>query len=411
MILISNEFENFRKFINYAYESIVRHWKTNIDIVYSDTPKVQASEKTLYIIPAKKIFSSNFMEKMSIPNNVVYFKNFQEPIPIVFASSEPFVERKGLALITNIDLLETYFFFLSCYEEIVIKDRDKYGRFPEDLSTPKRLGFFHLPILDMLRKLFLNLLDENLDIPNSVLITHDVDRLKTRYSLRHSIKRVLKLEFHPILSYIKDLIKGGLENTIDNILEFERLKKIESIFFFMVRKGNMFIPDSDYSPNKLLKILKGKKIKVGLHPSLRVRDIDDILKEKKILESIIGESVEYVRMHYLRYDPFYTFEMLEQAGFKYDSSIGYPSGFGYKCGTAYTFRIFNWRRKKRGIIEFPLILMDNTEDVDKIKTWLRRILKNTKEYGGEIVINLHNDFYLKHYLAFQEVYDELTKGL
>jgi len=43
------------------------------------------------------------MEKDKVPNGVVYFKDFQEPISITVTRSEPFVEKKRLALVTNVD--------------------------------------------------------------------------------------------------------------------------------------------------------------------------------------------------------------------------------------------------------------------------------------------------------------------
>ena len=88
---------------------------------------------------------------------------------------------------------------------------------------------------------------------------------------------------------------------------------------------------------------------------------DIVLEEKERLEKAIGKKVTGYRNHFLRFETPNTWEYLEKANFKYDTTFGYADCVGFRNGTCHPFQPFsNSQDNFLNITELPLIIMDGT---------------------------------------------------
>jgi len=87
-----------------------------------------------------------------------------------------------------------------------------------------------------------------------------------------------------------------------------------------------------------------------------LKDLTTILEAEKIANTKIG-----LRQHFLRWETPDTFQIQENVGISYDTTLGYADKPGFRAGTCYPFYAFNIKtRKELSLIERPLIVMDCT---------------------------------------------------
>ena len=93
-------------------------------------------------------------------------------------------------------------------------------------------------------------------------------------------------------------------------------------------------------------------------------------------------------MHWLCFDPASP-RLLEEAGFRYDSTFGYNDAVGYRAGTAQLFRPFG----VTNLLELPLHIQDTAllSKSSKTDAWrlCDAILKNSAKHGGVLTLLWH----------------------
>lgn len=100
-----------------------------------------------------------------------------------------------------------------------------------------------------------------------------------------------------------------------------------------------------------------------------------------------------VRMHWLNFADS-TPELLEKAGFLYDSSLGYNDAIGYKAGTSQAFRPLGLKN----LLELPLHIQDTAMlypsrmslPEDSAFDLCNTLIRNASAYGGVLVLNWHH---------------------
>jgi len=139
--------------------------------------------------------------------------------------------------------------------------------------------------------------------------------------------------------------------------------------------------------------LTSQGVEVGLHGIDAWHDSGKGREELKRITDVTGESNIGVRMHWLYYGND-SAEILDNAGFSYDSTTGYNETVGYKSGTGQAFR----PPGIRSLLELPLIIMDtalfypahmNLTEADAWKC-TREVINNAIRYGGVLTINWHH---------------------
>jgi peptidoglycan/xylan/chitin deacetylase (PgdA/CDA1 family) len=291
--------------------------------------------------------------------------------------------------------------------------RDAHGRFPASASRLELLD----PPLERLRERL------GVDPPRwrgaqfAVALTHDVD-VPWRWSPGAVKGTAARLKAHALsgrggealhearalLGLPRHTLRGTDPNwSFERVMDIERSHEARSTFFVMA--GHRHRADGP-SPEtyqrlrpRLVETLLDGGAEVGLHGSYTAaEDAGRLVEEKAVLEALGGE-VQGHRYHYLRVDPERNLAPLEQAGFAYDSSLGYAAAVGFRAGIAHPFRPWDpTSDRPLDLIEIPLAAMDVTFDerylglpATKAEPQLRALLEQAAERGGGFAVLWHTD--------------------
>lgn len=143
---------------------------------------------------------------------------------------------------------------------------------------------------------------------------------------------------------------------------------------------------------------------IGLHGIDAWNDAEKGRQEINRIVEMTGQKDMGVRIHWLFFDR-YSPAILEQAGFDYDSTLGYNEAIGYKAGTTQVFRPLGIDR----LLELPLHIQDTALFYPKrlglspSKAWnlCGNILKMATRFGGVVTLSWH-----QRSLAPERLWDE-----
>lgn len=153
--------------------------------------------------------------------------------------------------------------------------------------------------------------------------------------------------------------------SVRRLAEIERRHSVSSTFFVKATPPDLLNPlyEEFYDLSTMggeLEWLIEEGWEVALHGGYDSYCSADRLKvEKQLLEKACGERVKGVRMHYLRFRHPDTWLAVEEAGFAYDSTLGFPDALGFRNGLCYPFKPM-MDRKFLQVLEVPLAVMDTT---------------------------------------------------
>lgn len=249
----------------------------------------------------------------------------------------------------------------------------------------------------------------------AICLTHDIDFV--RYPLTRTIPEAVMFLFH---LQIKDAFSRPfyvIKNcnpfwNFRDIMNLEEKYGAKSTFYFMsLEKGDI---DFNYSAEDLsqeMGDISDRGFEVGLHGGHKAFDSLEVLhREKNLLEKAMGKKVIGYRNHFLRFKVPDTWELLKEAGFKYDATLGYADCLGFRNGMCHPFKPFNLKSNKEiDIIEIPLVLMDGTMDatymrLDAQTAWrlTKGLIDTAQKYQGMITILWHNTYMVGERLKFYE---------
>lgn len=413
----------------------------NLKILYSQLENVNNTDYDIILKTDPKaidFFSNKYIYNI---NNIKFFNFENESIPILFHNNftEPFIfdqNRKQLTIF--IDIFASAFYFLSLWDEYVIKERDNHNRFIGKNSLLNKLDFLRKPIVTIyfnyLIFLINNYFNINIQKRNSYAsLTHDIDYIKKwspgiiyRECIQYFLLNRLNVNFRKRFSRFYEFLKAFLIkndpylNSLNKIIEFELKNNIRSTFF--IKTGCTSKHDVSYSvKNKFVKrkveFLKEQNFDVGLHPSYKTYNNEIIMKdEKNRLINLLNNDKFGVRQHYLRYDINITPIIHEKLYFIYDSSLGYHDVEGFRTGFSFPHYLYsNKNDKVLNIIEIPLVIMDSTlEYYRKLKPQqalnvIKEITNIIQKYGGVLTILFHNTCYDElDYPGWGSVYEDMV---
>jgi hypothetical protein len=347
------------------------------------------------------------------------------------------------------DLLSPFFYLLSRHEEYVNPKRDEFGRFRALDSVLHRLNLLGIPILNSYVRLLRDAF-QRCGLPGgkplwpegrrfAVALSHDVDipRKSIPGSLRIIFNQLLGKEglegvsVSSQLGSIIDLVKARLNGGENPYWNFEKWMELEehhgfkSCFYLAcVREGEGEDPKYDLTTDGALRDMAGKisrcGFEVGLHGSLRSAEEVPVLKEQKeSLERLCGLVAQGVRQHYLRMKLPHTWHVQEEAGFLYDSSLGYSDEIGFRCGLAFPFRPYDLGKDRRlNILELPLNIMDGTVFAGRgegreeaLSTCLRLLDRIERENGLAVILWHLRSWYERDFPGWRWVYEQILSHL
>jgi len=210
----------------------------------------------------------------------------------------------------------------------------------------------------------------------------------------------------------------------DTWFDFDRYLKIEqgmgSTYFFIpykkdagnsgkgrppkLRAAHYNIEEQRELVNELIK----QRCEIGLHGIDAWHDSKKGRKERQIICNMTKDDHVGVRMHWLYFSEDSS-KVLDEAGFDYDSTVGFNETIGFRSGTVQAYRLPG----TKDIIELPLNLMDTTLfysgrlalSESSALMHCERLISEFLIHGGVLTINWHtrslnpernwDDFYIE----------------
>ena len=285
----------------------------------------------------------------------------------------------------------------------LLHGRYEAERLPKDFSPKRIVPDFAFNVLNPLGLLYRPVVDEDYLAKGgqkpvwpegksfAVCLTHDVDAVSI-----HSFRQIFRQRKENIKNRptIRSKARGlaGLcmdelrsvknVNTKDPIHCYERWLKVEaevdarSTFFFWpgwnaVSKHHhsdctyeltdpLVFDGQKCTVAEMIREIDRRGWEIGLHPSwYSFDDVDEMKRQKAALEEALSHEIVSVRQHYLHYDIRVTPRVQTEAGFKYDSTLGFNGNIGFRFGTSHPWNLHDLSSDmKLPIIEVPLIVQD-----------------------------------------------------
>lgn len=252
-----------------------------------------------------------------------------------------------------------------------------------------------------------------------VCISHDIDflfEMKNRNAFLLSTIETLRRRQWDKFSYNLKNLTGKTQNpdwVLETLIELEHKHNIKSTYYFLALEPGE--EDFNYhidSQKKYFDILDAAGCEIGLHGGhCAYSSLEKIASEKQKLESAYGKKVTGYRNHYLRFSTPNTWHYLQQLGFAYDTTFGFPDQLGYRNGLCYPFRPYDVEKNAFiDILELPLLVMDVTFfkymglNVENAFTLFSKIFAEVRKLNGVLTIVWHNNCLAGEY---RQLYDKI----
>lgn len=279
----------------------------------------------------------------------------------------------GEETLDSLPFIETIFFHISRFEEIELKQSrylENKIEFEKQLLIIKS-GLEKTAVVDELIGAFLeSLIKKEVKIPRYQALTHDIDFIQ-KFKSPFSIFRKIAGHFRhrrpsPGLQKLIGQYKEYISSRKDPFDTFDWMLSngpVEKTIYFL--RGGDHKEDNQYVTSnriyqKAISFAKERGYHIGIHPSYESwNNANLIRRQKERLEDEIGAEVVRSRQHYLNFEIEKTPKLLQTLGIEEDSSLGFTRFTGYRCGTAYPYRLYDFEKEKAfDIIEKPLVFMD-----------------------------------------------------
>jgi hypothetical protein len=365
-----------------------------------------------------------FEQRELYPLDQVNFCPYKkENIPFLFSLPGPIFSFDKHCVIFRKDIVASAFYFLTCWHEYILASHgQKRSRVDFRQSLQYRWDFTDVPVVDVYCQMLLYVM--GLHLPQFIRdiswnqnkrfclsLSHDIDYwnywgVKQQASaFRYNVSTLYKRPLNALYKILGHTIHKNLVHdpwrVMRKLARREADKKIKSTWFLFGRDDfedprQNYI--SDVKVREQIIDLLGQQ-EVGLHGSPESAfDAGLLVSELAKLRELGFDPIGY-RSHYLNFDYQNSFSILEEAGIKYDSTLGYWEHIGFRAGFSLPFHPFNIKENRPfRILEIPLIVMDTTlyskkaMDLSLIdsRRSLRRLIDLAAKYQSHLSLLWHN---------------------
>lgn len=384
--------------------------------------------------------SSDWLEETSMPALPLKLYNLNElknslsneihicetEFPVLYGIPE--IKFNKSCIDCGIDILGGIFFMLSRYEEIVVKERDEHDRFSAKSSIAYKENFLFRPIANEYLELLFALLKhlspplQRKKMQFKLCPTHDVDvpflylnapflrilkRMGGDIFRRKSFKLALSTYNAWRMSCHTDCCSDPFY-TFDFIMSESEKRNFRSAFYFLPSSSperDVKYPVTLIEMQNLLQDIYSRGHEIGIHgfygtymdAKAFINDVELLNTTIKSLD--IKQKVKGGRQHYLQWQNPDTFNVWENAGMEYDSTLGFADMPGFRCGTCYEYSTYDCiKRKQLRLKERPLIAMEcsvieymNLGLSDKALNLFYMLKNICKYYKGNFIMLFHNN--------------------
>jgi hypothetical protein len=264
---------------------------------------------------------------------------------------------------------------------------DRFGRVPSSVNEVYAAGVARNPIVSRCAIALRNaVLDVSGNRPVALLqpwpnghrwgtaLTHDLDVVEwwPAFTALRIAELAGKSEWRLIRQVLAALPlalrNNPVRRAIESILSAEHDAAIHSSWYVLcgaptlgsMRRGDLtYRPDAMLTKTILAAIGAGAH-EIGLHGSFDTMLSADVFDEqRRHLQALTSSDVRGVRQHYLRMRPGRTQRCMEQVGFAYDATFGFPDLNGFRLGAADVVTHFDAEHGASNAFErVPLVWMD-----------------------------------------------------
>jgi hypothetical protein len=346
-----------------------------------------------------------------------------DSLPPMFGGSLP----SAAGNVLNFDVLGAAFFMLSRYEELVVRERDRFDRFSSKSRCLDGVVDVRDPFIDRA----VETLRKKIEVtwPRvtcrkstfEIRVTHDVDALRNRgrpwsnlvVACGADVIRRRDIGLAMRRAWASRPAKGDLldpkdpYNTFDFLMEESEKRGLSSHFYFVPGpRRHAYDPDYDvFQPDvqDLFQRIGNRGHRIGLHAGFdSVLERGSIAREFNLLRRAteragVRQEEWGGRHHYLRWQPEVSWRQWADAQLDYDSSVGYAECPGFRCGTGRSFPVWDLQGECRlTLVERPLVLMESTlfsyqhlTDNQALDS-CRDLVMRCRRFGGTLVLLWHN---------------------
>ena len=349
-------------------------------------------------------------------------------LPVLYGDGT--CRRSGSTLELGIDVFGSCFFLLARYEELATRTRDAHARFPASASVMGQAGLLARPLVneyvEVLRAAIEGLWPAIRTRRREFRMcpTHDVD-IPFLYGFEgptRAIKRGLRdlVRRRRPASLVSPLVtwarvasgNRGADpyNTFSYLCDQSEKRGLSSVFNFIAGVTNpefegRYRIDHPWIVD-IIREAGSRGHAIGLHGSYgSYLDGEALARERRTLMAACGTAglsapVDSGRQHFLRMSFPDTLVLQEDAGLRFDSTLGFADHVGFRCGTCYEYPVFSIPgRRVLAVRERPLIAMDATVFGEKYMNLkpdggafdlLAGLKARCRAFGGDFVLLWHN---------------------
>jgi len=375
----------------------------------------------IYYDPA----TAEFFEKRELyPLEDVNFCKFKsEHIPFLFSQGGGIYSFGNESCVFRKDIIASGFYFLTCWHEFILSFHGQNkGRVDYKQSLQYRWDFTETPVVDVYCQMLLYAMEKYApefirdinwaeDRKFAVSLSHDIDYWNywddsaKKETFKYNLKTFLARPFNATYKITGHLLHKNLIynpwKTIRTLARKETDKGVRSTWFLLARddfkdKRQNYINDLQ-SREQIIDLLGQQD--VSLHGSPEAAFDIAVLKEELANLRELGFNPAGFRTHYLHFNYQKSFSILEEAGIKYDSTLGYWENIGFRAGISFPFFPFNIAENRPfRVLEIPLIVMDTTLYSKKAmglgylsaQRSLRRLIDVAAKYQSHVSLLWHN---------------------
>ena len=333
------------------------------------------------------------------------------------------------------DIFAASFFFLSRWEEIVLK-REKGikadEKLPEDeLFVIKKNLYKRCVVNEYVEFIRTILSEQKIQTKKNEftpLLTHDVDRcyLSNERELCVNIKKMLErnesAKAYRILSdYLSYPSNYNPFDSFDLLMDLAESSGTKAHFYFKACESNesgyTYSLGDEFVGNTIAKICRRGHY-VGLHASENTfHNLQQLRIEQRRLADKCPRYEKGGRNHLLMYDEI-VYDNLDSVGMNYDNGLGFQYYNGFRASVCYAYPIFNVvERKTLHLMQLQFNIMDSVSirrelSPNDFSEQISSILSEVKKYSGIFVSNWHSNLFLANgRQQFIDVYKSMMQQI
>jgi len=365
-----------------------------------------------------------FAKRELYPLEDVNFCKFKsEHVPFLFSQGGSIFSFAQESCVFRKDIIASGFYFLSCWHEFILDAHSQgKGRVDFKQSLQYRWDFTETPVVDVYCQMLLYAMEKYTpefvrdtnwsdDRKFAVSLSHDIDywnywdgRTKLD-NVKYNLRTFLGRPFNALYKIFGHLLHKNLLyspwKTMKSLSRREAEKGVRATWFLLARDDfedsrQNYIADIQ-AREQIIDLLGQQEI--GLHGSPESAFDANTLQEELNSLRELGFNPTGYRTHYLHFNYQKSFSILEAAGIKYDSTLGYWENIGFRAGISFPFFPFNIEENRPfRVLEIPLIVMDTTLYSHKAmnmnyfaaKRSLRRLIDVAAKYQSHVSLLWHN---------------------